>query len=762
MHKTLKTVSFLLLASVAMPLWAQSAPADEAVEIPEIIVTAQKRKEKLIDVPISITALTADQLEQSARRNVRDLQYAVPNLTTYSQTDFSPNIIVRGFESSARNPGFESSLGIYVDGVFTGRTQSFTQDLDDVERLEVLRGPQGTLFGKNTTTGAINITTKRPGNEFEGRVKFEGGNFDYLRGGLSLSGPIVADKLAVKVSGFATRRDGFVDNVSAPEEPAANSDKSHGVRTEIRFTPTDSLDIALRGDYSRRDAIVYQNEISETFTNPLELPVNNIIPGVRTIAADRNSEKRDLYGGSLAINYTLGNEGILTSISALRGLKYDAAGDVDSTPLDIFTVGFQDRISQFSQELRYASPDDGPFKYVVGGYYFSQTIKSARAFNLGPIVQGTLSGFLESRGIPVEVIPDLLTPPAIDTNSNVRTTSFAVFANGSYDLTEQLSLNAGIRYSNEKKKITLSQVAPLALDIGGAEAFINLPATTDEFKDADFSPTVGLSYKFSNQANVYLRYSKGFKSGGWNAELITPAVAVFNANREVTGFTLAPISFKPESIANYELGFKSELFDRKLRLNLAVFQQDYSDIQISQFIGGVQGFSTTNAAKARSRGFELELNAKPARGFDLNASLGYANSKYRRYLTTDGDGNPVDFSGQSLETPRWTATLGGQYASPVSESIDLVVGADFSYRSRRPGDPLDPRSGVPGFSLLDLRLGIEAGESFSIYLWSKNILNKNYLNSRFTDSSGGLVGLTQQAESYGEPRTFGVRASFQF
>jgi iron complex outermembrane recepter protein len=758
-----KIVISILLAGVATSALAQTSSRAEPDQIKEIVVTAQKRTEKLIDVPISITALSAEQLEQSARRNVRDLQYAVPNLTTYSgYGEFNTNIIVRGFESSARNVGFESSLGVYVDGVFTGRTQSFTQDLDDVERLEVLRGPQGTLFGKNTTTGAISITTKRPGNDFEGNAKLEGGNFGYIRTGLSLSGPIVTDKLAVKVSGFTASRDGYVENVITPGEPAADNDKSYGVRGEIRFTPTESLDIALRGDFSHKSSFPYQGEVIATLENPLDLPTDYLVPGIRTISAERDNESRDLYGGSLAINYTLGNKGVLTSITALRGLKFMSGGDADSTPLDIIALDTRERLSQFTQEFRYASPDDGPFKYVIGGYYYSQTAKSKRAFILGSVVRDVLSAFLDTQGVPAADIPALLAPGAITTDATVKTISYAVFANGSYDFTDQLSLNAGIRYSNETKTIATAQTAPPALDIGGTGQFVNLPATSDRFKDHDFSPTVGLSYKFSDRVNAYVRYSKGFKSGGWNAELFTPEVVVFDTAGNVTGYSLKPISFRPESIENYEFGLKSELLGRKLRINLAVFQQDYSDIQISQFVGGVQGFSTTNAAKARSRGFEFEVNARPLRGFDFSASLGYADSRYRRYLTVDGNGDPADFSGTKLQTPRWTATIGSQYSYPVSADVNVVVGTDYSYRSNLPSDPLDPISGLPAFSVQDARLGIEAGDRWSIYVWGKNIFANNYLISRGVDTAGAVAGLSLLNVSYGEPRTFGVRANVKF
>jgi iron complex outermembrane recepter protein len=241
---------------------------------------------------------------------------------------------------------------------------------------------------------------------------------------------------------------------------------------------------------------------------------------------------------------------------------------------------------------------------------------------------------------------------------------------------------------------------------------------------------------------------------------VPPAAAIVNGAGDITGTDLSVIKFNPESIENFEFGFKSELLDRKVRFNLAVFLQNYNNIQISRFVGGTIGFATRNAAKARSTGFEAELAARPTRNLELSVNLGYANSRFVDY--PDADDSGTNLAGRRLDTPKWTATVGAQYSYPVSDGASIVAGADYAYRSSRPGDAFDPSSSLPGFGLLDARLGVELGDRWSVYLWGKNVFNKDYLNSRFTDTSSSLIGLTQQNESYGDPRTFGVRAGLKF
>jgi iron complex outermembrane recepter protein len=762
----------LAIWALATPAYAQNAETDDGA-LNEIVVTAQKRTEKLIDVPISITAISADQLVERGAKNVRDLAFSVPNFTTYSQNDFNPGILVRGLSSSARSIGFESGLGAYIDGVYTGRTASFTQDLDDVERVEVLRGPQGTLFGKNTTIGAISISTTRPGNDFTGSASAEYGNFKHYRASLGVSGPLVKDRVAAKVSGYIDSTDGYVRNIFPGGVPRLNGDKAFGFRGELRFTPSDSLDIALRGDYGRSSEKSFEDEAVAVTGNNFGIPVDSVVPGANTINVDgRNAAVRKLYGTSLAINYTLPSDHVLTSISAYR--KFDGKtedGDTDNVSFNYLSIDYFDKTSQISQELRIASPDTGRFKYVVGLYYFDQKATSNRNTNIG----------LDARNILIDRLgfPDtLFVDPAIRTNVRVITKAYAAFANASFEIVDNLSLLAGIRYTKETKSLLVDQTAlgffSLPGVLGAAPIYLNVTPTTDKQSDSDFSPTVGLSYKFSNAVTGYVKYSKGFKSGGWNAELLAP-------NREPTGpnpsyLDITGVRFNPENIVSYEAGLKAELFDRRLRVSSAVFQLDYSDIQLSRFVGGLDGYKTDNAGRARVRGFELELNARPVNGLDLSASVGYANAKYLRYLIIPAVADPdgagpltgepeVNQDGFALDAPKWTAAFAAQYAIPISDTLTLTFRNDFSYRSQRLGSgDLAERltTTVPSFLTVDGRISLASDAGWDLALWGKNLTDNRYAIARNPNSNLAFLGVTQQTTSYGPPRSYGLRLGYKF
>jgi iron complex outermembrane recepter protein len=771
----LRDASMLVLAvwSLGAPAYAQVAePIDEsALEV--VVVTAQKRTEKLIDVPISITAITAGQLEARGAKNVRDLAFSVPNLTSYSQNDLNPNILVRGLSSSARSVGFEAGLGAYIDGVYTGRTATFTQDLDDVERVEVLRGPQGTLFGKNTTIGAINITTSRPGNDFTGSASAEYGNFNHYRASLGISGPLIEDRIAGKISASIDSTDGYVRNIFPGGVPFLNNDETFGFRGELRFTPSDSLDIALRGDYSRSSEFGFEDETVEVTRNDFGIPFDAVVPGANTINVNgRNLSERELSGTSLAINYTLPSEHVLTSISAYR--KFDGSvedTDIDNVGFDYVSIDFADTTSQITQEFRIASPDNGRLKYVAGLYYFDQKATSNRNTTIGVDARSVLIGGL---GLPAELFVD----PAIRTNVRVQTRAYAAFANASFEIIDNLTLLAGLRYTNESKSLLTSQTALGLFSepgvLGPDPTYLNVNPTTDKLSDTDLSPTVGLSYKFSNAATAYVKYSKGFKSGGWNAEFLAP-------NREPTAanpsyFDVTGVRFNSESIANYEAGFKAEFFDRRLRLSSAIFQLDYSDIQLVRFVGGLDGFKTDNAGRARVRGFELELNARPIAGLDLSASVGYADANYVRYviipeiLDPDGagplTGSPeVNQDGFALDAPKWTAALGAQYGIPLSDTLTLTFRSDISYRSERLGSgDLNERSQttVPSFVTVDGRISLSSDAGWDLALWGKNLSDNRYAIARNPNGNVAFLGVAQQTTSFGPPRTYGVRLGYKF
>jgi iron complex outermembrane recepter protein len=766
---SLSTTLTLLLGCLETSL----VRADDAPSaLDEIVVTAQRRPERLLEVPISLTAMTAAQLADRGVDNVRDLQFFVPNFTTYSQINFHPNFLVRGFDSQASNIGFESGLGIYVDGVFMGRPEALTQELADVARVEVLRGPQGTLFGKNTTLGAINVTTIRPGDTMEGSASVELGNYNLVSGSAYIAGPLVANSLYGKISGFIVDHSGYVNNVSGGSPSRLLDEGSEGGRAELRFTPTSTLDIALRGDWSQTRTHPLDLQITDTPAggNPIGIPLDNIENSPRTVAINApNRDDREIGGVSLTATYAPTNGYELTSISAARTLGYRVTGqDADATPHDYLTVTYYDRLSQFTQELRLTSPSSQPLKYVVGAFYFYQAAKSNREFDLGP-------DFISLAGSVFGAPAFLLTPPSIATQAEVDTRSVAGYANGSYDVTEQFSVLAGIRYTHETKGLTAAQqVIPLfGLPgiLGPNPVFVNLPTSTDHLSENDWSPTAGVSYKFSPDAQMYLRYSKGFKSGGWNATLFPAAIGIDPANPNgafnPADLQLNRVSFKPESIENYELGAKSEWLEHRVSVNVAIFQENYKDIQVSQFVGGNIGYITQNAGLARSRGFELEVATRPIAGLDLGGSVGYADAHYLRY--TNGCGAGCNLDGFRLNSPKLTLAAYSQYRHALSQGLDWTVRGDYSYRSDTPGTVINPMSAtnvypyrLSGFGTLDGRVGLESKAGWQLYAWSKNLTNRNYLVDRDAYTNLAILAVTQEGVLYGPPRTFGVQAEYRF
>jgi iron complex outermembrane recepter protein len=355
------SVASLSLIIGSQPALAQDAPAQDNIEIGEIVVTAQKRTENLRDVPISITAIGAEELKERGIQNIQDIQFGTPNLVTYSTTDINPNIIIRGIGSGSRNIGFESTLGIYIDEVYQGRSNSFFSDLDDAERVEVLRGPQGTLFGKNTTAGAINITTSTPGNDLKGNISAGYGNFNAWRVSGGLSGALVTDRVFAKISGFREKADGTVRNFAPTGFSKVDDADRYGFRGTVRFTPSENFEFDLRGDLSSSKRAGFEDEVLSIVQNPFGIPDDSVVPGRRTISInDRDQTQVTQRGVSGTARLTFG-EYMLSSITAYRTQALTALNlDPDNTGFNYLRQDFRDKTQQFSQEIQLTSPSSGP------------------------------------------------------------------------------------------------------------------------------------------------------------------------------------------------------------------------------------------------------------------------------------------------------------------------------------------------------------------------------------------------------------------
>jgi iron complex outermembrane recepter protein len=759
------SIAGFALIMASQPALAQAAAGEEDANNKEIVVTAQKRTENLRDVPISITAIGAEELKERGIQNVQDIQFGTPNLVTYSTSDINPNIIIRGIGSGSRNIGFESTLGIYIDGVYQGRSSGFFSDLDDVERVEVLRGPQGTLFGKNTTAGAINITTSTPGNDFKGNISAGYGNFNAWRVSGGLSGALITDKVFAKISGFREKADGTVRNSAPAGFRRVNDEDRYGFRGMLRFTPSENFEFDLRGDLSNTTRAGFEDEVLSVVQNPFGIPDDSVVPGRRTININgRDQTQVAQRGVSGTARLTIG-EHILSSITAYRTQGLTALNlDPDNTSFDYLRQDFRDNTNQFSQELQLASPSSGRLKYVVGLYYYNQKSSSDRQTFVGTDLANLLVGGL---GIPAS----LLDRNDIRTIGSVKTEALAGYFNASFQVTDRLSLIGGARLTQETKRLNVDQNVPLFISlpgilVPGQPLYVETKGATDRLKRSDFSPTLGVQYKLGDRVNSYARWSKGFKSAGWNAELLRPT------NNGVTDpdfFNASGIRFGSESVENYEIGIKGDALDRKLGFSFAGFLTNYKDIQFSRFVGGLAGYATDNS-NARIKGFELELDAQPANGLTLAANVGFTDAKYQKNATgaTCGD---TCIAGSRLVAPRWTLGLGAGYEAKISENGTLNFRLDYSYRSDDGGfglpSTLDPtvetraNTNTPGFGIFDGRIGYKTG-GLEFAVWGKNLLNKNYAVDRLLENNNALLGVVHEGVTYGEPRTFGATASYKF
>lgn len=709
------SIGFFLAAACS------SAPAQEkvvnidqqAAEIDKIVVTARKRQENAQTVPIAITAFSGAALEQSGVERIEDALQLVPNasITGGLGTSLQGEVGIRGISTLVRVIGVESGLGFYVDGIYTGRPETYSTDLVDVERVEVLRGPQGTLFGRNTIAGAINIVTNKSGADREATLGMELGNYNLFRLKGALSGPIKDGVLYGGFSASVAKRDGVYRDLSGGR--ALDDIDSGNYRAKLRATPSDKLELILAADGMR-------DRSHPNFTQVLEFAPGPVPTSTAPYTTNRNRENKldkDIWGLSLTANYAA-QPGTLTSITSVRGSKYTAFLDEDGNHIDWFNSLWTDKVHIFTQELRLAGTLRSKLDYVVGAYYFQQHATSYRPFSTGADFPYGLANF------PITQAAD------------VQSSSIAAFGHVTYRLDESWALAGGLRYTREKKDVSYDQTgAPLVVNV----------STIDKLSNNAITPSFSVSYKASDQAMTYGSVSRGFKSGSFNTDFVPDAKS---------------IKVDPEFATSYELGYKSELLNRRMRLNLAVFHTDYENLQVSQIDPAVVGVRLTNAGHAKINGAEIEVVARPVNSVDLGASLGYTDAKYDSYKNCAADpanpGRLLDCSGKRIKSvPQWTAALSAQYSHPIQDIGRLIVRGEWTYHSDQYFNTLNSVRLLGGSaSLLNARIGISRSD-WEVFLWGKNLGNKRY--AAFMDDRGAIgIPLTV---AWNEPRTAGISAT---
>jgi len=765
------------LASDA-PLVAGDEAAADADLGETIVVTASRRREENVqDVPVAITALSAEQLERRGDYTLGQIQAQVPSLQVFSFNPRNTNINIRGLGSNVAltNDGLENGVGFYIDDVYYGRVGLSQFDLVDLENIEVLRGPQGTLFGKNTTSGVVNITSRKPSFDPELSAEATIGNYGFYQLRASGSAPIVADKLAVRLSGALTDNNGYLYNVT--QNSRAQNYYNASVRGQLLFTPTENLTFRVIGDYSSQKQDHVLNLLiafHPNFENGTTIPNNFLtraarFPGYTPLPFtpfERNGASNshyqanmEGYGVSGRADWDLGGVN-LTSITAYRWWDWYPSNDADATPLSITTKAQQENFQrQFSQEFRAASQGNHAIDWVVGGYYFWQIVKGFGATRFG-----SDAALWNVPAVPALVGNAALSGYEVNSTSTPETKSLAFFGQADWHLSDALTFTGGLRYSHEKKQGAFSQFVVDGADLSGlttaqqatAIALRNQfapPANySTAFTDNSLSGLATLTWKFTPDALVYATYSRGNKSGGLNLTVLPGGVSPDVA---------------PEKVDNFELGLKSQLFDRLVTFNAAAYLTEVRQYQtaITEPVGNTSAFRQyiANIPKVRSKGFEADLTVVPSRHLRFNSSIAYADARYVTYTNAPQAPERLnisaiqDLSGERLPgVPRWSWSVGADADLPLGElggrELQFYGHFDYSHRSHfNTSSTNSVWAEMPGFGLANARLGLKTEDGlWDVSVFAKNLFDKDYFLSLSAANTGLVTG------QVGEPRTYGV------
>lgn len=762
----------LLLAlgglSSAQPLHAAEAGSntpvvEDDVALQKVTVTARRREEDAQDVPTPITTLNGATLEAQKVYKVQDLQQVLPSVNVAYVHARQSSIAVRGIGNNPASDGLEGSAGVYLDNVYLGRPGMAVFDLLDIEQLELLRGPQGTLFGKNTTAGVLNISTRKPTFTPERSIEISGGERGYFQGKGTVSGGLT-ETLAGRLSAYRSRDDGYIENTYNGKD--LNGGSREGVRGQLLFEPSEDFSLRWIADYNAEDSsngsmVVYGAPQrywdraalagATPHRNPDDKKVN--INGRQSVSVHQS-------GSSVEANWKLAGGFNLTSISAYRYWHFTPANDESLDVSAINNTGVEVHDRQFSQEIRLASPTDGAFDYVVGAYVFNQNLGNKTFTDYGPQADLFLSG--ANTGIFSNVYSKA--------NGKIETDSFALFGQGTWHITDRLDFTAGVRGTYEEKEAKVERFAP----VGGATLGPGLQAVRNaqlgaydsgELNQHNAAPSglLSLSYRFDDQLLGYASLAHGEKSGGVNLAVASAPVA--GAESLLVG---------PERANDAELGFKSTLLNNRLQLNANLFWtgiHGYQATTLYQAPGSPNVVQVlANAGSVRSRGVEFEATAAPLRGLTINFNGSYNDVTYLSFKdapcpgevsTVAGAPASCDLTGERVVgASKWIGNLNGEYTWRLSNGIQPYVNAGYSYRSEAEGT-LDNSelSTIDGYGLVNLAGGIrtDLGDGqLDASVWVKNATDTDYYLAAFAYINGSYTA------SVGQPRTAGVSLRYDF
>lgn len=829
--KNLKTTS-ALMSVMLCSFTAPNATADDTITLEEIVVTSQYREQSLKDVPISVSVVSGDFMRKQSIDKMADLQFSVPNFTM-AESGIGTNVFIRGI-GSGNNQGFEQSVGIYVDGIHHGRAQQSRAPFLDLARVEVLRGPQSILFGKNSVAGALNITTAKPTNEFEGSASISYEPTDGEKEAtLVLSGPI-SDKIRVRVAGRYHDLDGYIENLTLGRKEPAQEDWT--LRGTIEMDVSDNLTATLKVERSEFDVLGRNMEIdgelpatAGPFTGLLYSQILTIFgqdPSVlnNTLDGKRHSNGDFSYNQQtevvLTLNWELGDH-VLTSTSGYSDFNFDDNCDCDFTGGNIFTLPLSEQFEQFSQEIRLTSPGGEVVDYILGAYFqttkhgYQDAIEIDGDSVLVPLLNGNpgFAAFAPLFGVlGVTGAGDLFADTAGPRDAKVDAKVYSAFAQLSWHMTDQLTLQLGGRLTHEKKSgsrnLTITnldgspltgakQLAPefyaIAFDIASSNivgdnlADVLTPIATDllgpiagpptaaglaagfgpvfgSFTDplgthpvsgrrseTKFSPDVKLIYDVSDEAMVYASWVKGSKSGGFD----------FRANNRGREASMEEaFEFEDENATNYEIGGKLVVADGAAEINFAAFFTKFSDLQVSIFDGAL-GFNVGNAAKAEVKGIEVDGRWQASENLTLHGSMAYTDFQFKDYVNgqcyfgqapngPSAANGDCDYSGKTQQlVSDFQATFGFNHYYDISSGLTVNTSANMFYTSSYDASPqLDPKLVQPGYATVNARISLASDDG-----WEFAVLGEN-----LTDHTVKLFA----ADAPLSGSTFGAIANYNF
>lgn len=745
--------------AIAQALDESTQASADSLEVEKIMVTAQKRGEDLQEVPLALSVISSKELQRENMQTFQDLQYAVPNLSMLTTTPFATTVNLRGVPSNPNgvfNSGTSPGLGIYVDGVVYARATGFNQELSNIERVEVLRGPQGTLFGQNTNLGVVSITTKKPSDLVEAKVKTDAGNLGLRRVNAYATGPLVDGILAASVSVFKASKDGHVHNLA--NDSWLGEEDRHGGRAQVRYTPTDELTVDVSAEYMKENSTPPASALTG-FTLGLgyigllgqgTTPDAFIPAGKRQAYAnnDRYFALRDNWGLDATLTYAFDNGYVFKSITAKK--VYDSAigMDTDNTSIDLTYSEEAEDNTQFTQEFQLISPASDVLRFVSGLYYLDNTSTNEQAFATATGIYGIPTGL--PAGYPQSL--NLMPGAGTTIDGELQTTSSALFTNVTYDFTDKLNGFVGVRYSHVKKAMEFAQ-GGYATSIPGVYLldYIDIPASSQSQNDDFVSWTAGLSSQLQSNVNAYAKVARGYKEGGYSFRPQSTASVGGDINNPDLGFGR-------EQVTSYEVGLKSDLLSRRMRLNLAAFYLEYEDIQ-TRVVDDNGVNRVINGPMASSQGIEAELRYRLSQAFTLRATVGYADATFGEFTHCHATDDCSD--NQLPGAAKWSNTLAVDYLTTVNDDWELFSGVDYSYRSEIQSDARNlAATALDSSNLVNARVGLVSSQGdWEVMLWAKNLLDEDTVISR-TDSATSSLGFSSSL--YAPPRTFGLSVTYTY